>query len=105
MDGRDKPDHDNLGDILMGCENGTRLVTKARAEIIESVAALFGAERRALVEHLVATNLGAPSFYERMTPEERAHLDEGIAQADRGEGRPAEDVYAELAQRLGLRAG
>lgn len=71
-------------------------MTKAQADILASIAALPEAERRALVEHLVATNLGAPSFYEGMTPAERAHLAEGLAQADRGEGRPAEEVYADL---------
>jgi predicted transcriptional regulator len=77
-------------------------MTKSQACILESIAALPEAERRELIEHLVATNMGAPSFYERMTPEQRAHLAEGIAQADRGEGRPAEEVYADLARSLAL---
>jgi hypothetical protein len=75
-------------------------MTKTQASILESIAALPDNERRELVEHLVAANLGAPSFYERMTPEQRAHLAEGIAEADRGEGRPAGDVYADLARRF-----
>jgi hypothetical protein len=80
-------------------------MTKTQTENIESIAAQPEAERSHLVEHLVATNLGAPSVYERMTPEERAHLAESIAEADRGEGRPADEVYAELTRRFGLRHG
>ncbi|MGH6815286.1 MAG: hypothetical protein ACREC6_06260 [Hyphomicrobiaceae bacterium] len=74
-------------------------MTKTQIRIVESIAALPEAERRALVEHLVATHLGETGFYERMTPEQMTHLAEGIAQADRGEGRPAEEVYANLARR------
>ena len=77
-------------------------MTRTQATILESIAALPEAERRELIEHLVATNVGAPSFFERMTLEQRAHLAEGIAQADRGEGRPAEEVFADLARRFDL---
>jgi predicted transcriptional regulator len=77
-------------------------MTKTQASILESIAALPEAERRELIEHLVASNMGASSFYERMTPQQRAHLAEGIAQAERGDGKPAEEVYAELARRFDL---
>ena len=42
------------------------------------------------------------SFYDRMTPEQRAELDEGIAQAERGQVRPAEEVFDRLAKRFGF---
>jgi predicted transcriptional regulator len=71
-------------------------MTKTQAEILARIAELPEAERRALVEHLVAMNFGGPSFYDHMTPAQRAHLAEGLAQADRGEGRSAEEVYADL---------
>jgi predicted transcriptional regulator len=37
-----------------------------------------------------------------MTPEQRAELDEGIAQAERGQVRPAEEVFDRLAKRFGF---
>ncbi len=37
--------------------------------------------------------------------EQRADLDEGIAQAERGEVRPAEEVFDRLTERFGLLAG
>ena len=42
------------------------------------------------------------SFYDRMTPQQRATLDEGIAQAERGQVRPAEEVFDRLTKRFGL---
>jgi len=37
-----------------------------------------------------------------MTPEQRAELDEGIAQAERGRVVPAEEVFDRLAKRFGF---
>jgi hypothetical protein len=42
------------------------------------------------------------SFYDRMTSEQRAELDEGIAQAERGQVRLAEEVFDRLAKRFGF---
>jgi predicted transcriptional regulator len=42
------------------------------------------------------------SFYDRMTTEQRAELDEGIAQAERGQVVPAEKVFDRLAKRFGF---
>jgi predicted transcriptional regulator len=39
-----------------------------------------------------------------MTPEQLAELDEGIAQAERGQVRPAEEVFERLARRFGFSA-
>jgi predicted transcriptional regulator len=44
------------------------------------------------------------SFYDRMTSEQRAELDEGIAQAERGQARPAEEAFDRLAKRFGFSA-
>jgi hypothetical protein len=43
------------------------------------------------------------SFYDRMTPEQRAELDEGIAQAEREQVLPAEAVFDRLAKRSAFR--
>jgi predicted transcriptional regulator len=45
---------------------------------------------------------GVSSFYERMTPQQRAELDEGIAQAERGQVLPADEVFDRLAKRFGF---
>jgi predicted transcriptional regulator len=37
-----------------------------------------------------------------MTQRQREELEEGIAQAERGEVRPAEDVFDRLAKRFGF---
>jgi hypothetical protein len=37
-----------------------------------------------------------------MTPQQRAALDEGIAQAERGQVRPAEEVFDFLAKHFGF---
>jgi hypothetical protein len=42
------------------------------------------------------------SFYDRMTPEQRAVLDEGIAQAERGQVRTGEEAFDRLAKRFGF---
>ncbi len=79
-------------------------MTKAQAEILERIAQLPDAERRALVAHLAASNMGGESFYDRMTPEQRAALAEGIGQAERGEVITAEEVFERIARRLGFSA-
>jgi hypothetical protein len=40
-----------------------------------------------------------------MTPQQRAELDEGITQAERGQVRPAEEFFDRLAKRFGFSAG
>jgi len=37
-----------------------------------------------------------------LTPEQRAALDEGIAQAERGQVLPADEVFDRLAKRFGF---
>lgn len=74
-------------------------MTKIQAQIIEMIARLPLAERREVVEHIQEAKLLDETFYESMTPEQRAHLDEGIAQADRGEGQPASVVFDRIAKR------
>jgi hypothetical protein len=77
-------------------------MTKTQSEIIEMIARLPLAERRELVETIQERLLDDDPLYDRLTPEQRAHLQEGIEQADRGEGEHATAVFDRLAKRLGV---
>ena len=76
-------------------------MTKTQAQILELFETLADDERRVLAEQLYATT-AAGSFYDQMTPEARAELLAAIAEADRGEGTPADRVFAQLKQKHGL---
>jgi predicted transcriptional regulator len=78
-------------------------MTKTQARIVELVTQLSPAERRELVEHLQEAGLLEESFYSRMTPEQRAQLDEGIAQADRGETVDGGEAFDRLAGRFNFK--
>ncbi|MBA4173525.1 MAG: hypothetical protein C0511_12975 [Hyphomicrobium sp.] len=75
-------------------------MTKSEAHILECIAALPEADRRRLVKHLIDTNSDQKSIFETLTDEQRAHLREGIEQAERGETVDAEDVFVRLKQRI-----
>ena len=77
-------------------------MTKTQAQIIELFRTLNPAEQREIAEQLYETAVG--SFYDRMTPEQRSELDEGIAQAERGQVVPAEEAFERLAKRFGFSA-
>lgn len=77
-------------------------MTKTQAQILELIAKLPLSERREVVDHIRETHLLDDSFYDSMSPEQRAHLDEGLAQADRGEGQPATVVFDRIAKRRGI---
>jgi predicted transcriptional regulator len=76
-------------------------MTNTQAQIIESFKTLDPAGQREVAEQLYERSV-VGSFYDRMTPEQRAELDEGIAQAERGQVRPAEEVFERLAKRFGF---
>lgn len=77
-------------------------MTRTQAQILELFQSLPGDEQRELAEHLYEqTRRG--SFYDRMTPEQRAQLQDGIDQADRGDVVDADQVLDRLAQRLALK--
>ena len=76
-------------------------MTKSQAQILEAISSLPLDEQRELAQQLSARLL-AGSFYERMSTEQRAELNEGVAQAGRGEGSPEEDVFARLGKRFGV---
>ena len=78
-------------------------MTKSQAQIIELFKTLDPVEQREVAEQLYERTV-AGSFYDRITPEQRAALDEGIAQAERGQVLPAEEVFDRLAKRFGFSA-
>jgi predicted transcriptional regulator len=78
-------------------------MTKTQAQIIELFKTLDQAEQREVAEQLYERTV-VGSFYDRMTPQQRADFDEGIAQAERGQVRPAEEVFDGLAKRFGFSA-
>lgn len=78
-------------------------MTKIQAQIIELFKTLDPTEQREVAEQLYERTV-VGSFYDRMTPQQCAELDEGIAQAERGQVRPAEEVFDRLAKRFGFSA-
>jgi len=75
------------------------LTTKNR--ILELFQTLPPTDQRALVEQLSETAQGG-SFYDRMSTDQRAQLDEGIMQAECGDTIPAADAFDDLATRFGF---
>jgi predicted transcriptional regulator len=76
-------------------------MTRTQAQIIELFKSLDQAEQREVAQQLYERAV-AGSFFDRMTQRQREELEEGIAQAERGEVRPAEDVFDRLAKRFGF---
>jgi putative addiction module component (TIGR02574 family) len=74
----------------------------SRTEILEELRRMHEAERRELVE---AIDLEFGDFDDELTPEQKAELDRRAEDAlkNPGRGKPAEQVFAEIEQRL--RAG
>lgn len=79
------------------------MMTKTQAQIIELFKTLIPPSSGRLPSNSSKTTY-AGSFYDRMTPEQLAELDEGIAQAERGQVRPAEEAFDRLARRFGFSA-
>ena len=76
-------------------------MTETQTRIVQLFKTLPPTDQRALIEHLAET-AQTGSFYARMSADQRAQLDEGIAQAERGETLPAVDVFDRLAKRFGF---
>lgn len=81
----------------------TSPMTNTQAQIIELFKTLGQAEQREVAQQLYERAV-VGSFYDLMTPQQLAELDEGIAQAERGQVRPAEEVFDRLAKRFGFSA-
>jgi predicted transcriptional regulator len=78
-------------------------MTNTQAQIIELFKTLDQTQQREVAQQLYE-RAAVGSFYDRMTPQQRAELDEGIAQAERGQVRPADEVFERLAKRFGFSA-
>ena len=76
-------------------------MTETQTRIVQLFKTLPPTEQQALVEHLAET-AQSDSFYDRMSSDQLAHLDEGIAQAERGDTVPAAEVFDRLAKRFGF---
>ena len=76
-------------------------MTRAAARIVELFRTLPARDQRALVDQLAETARGG-SFCDRMTPEQRAELDEALSEIERGETVLAEGVFDDLAQKFGF---
>lgn len=76
-------------------------MTKVQAQIIELFKTLDPAEQREVASQLYELTL-VGSFYDRMTPQQRVALDEGIVQAERGQARPADEVFESVSRRFGF---
>lgn len=78
-------------------------MTKTQAQILDLFQTLRPDERREILENLSGA---APIHlhYDRLTGEQRLKLDEGIAQAQRGDVAPAEAVFDRLAKRFDFTA-
>jgi hypothetical protein len=77
-------------------------MTATKAQILDLMAKLPLAERREMVEHLYDVNIFGDSVVGRLSPSQRARLDDSIAQADRGAVVASETVFDELGRNLGL---
>ena len=78
-------------------------MTKTQARIVELVAQLSPEERRELIEHMQQAGLLDDTYYGRLSADQRAQLDEGIAQADRGEVVDGGEAFDRLAARFNFK--
>lgn len=78
-------------------------MTRAQERIVELIGKLTLAERHELFEHVRDAGLLDETFYAGMTPGQRAQLDDGIAQADRGEVVDGGEAFNRLAARFNFK--
>jgi hypothetical protein len=78
-------------------------MTDTQARIVEMIAQLSLEERHELMAHIRQSGLLEDSFFAAMTADQRAQLDEGIAQADRDEVVDGQEAFDRLASRLHLK--
>jgi Spy/CpxP family protein refolding chaperone len=77
-------------------------MTRTQAQIIEMFRTLGPDERQEVMSELYETAV-SETFYDRMTPEQRAQLQDGIAQADRGDVVDANQAMDRLAREFGFK--
>ncbi|MFZ4808142.1 MAG: hypothetical protein ACOYLQ_12865 [Hyphomicrobiaceae bacterium] len=76
-------------------------MARTQSQIVELFQTLPQAQQRALAEQFYPPTIRG-AFYESMTPEQRAQLDQSVAEADRGEGTEAPFVMSRLAGKFGF---
>lgn len=76
-------------------------MSSLQAQILELFQKLSRDEQLEIVAQLFEQTRNG-TYYERMTPEQRAELDRSIAEADRGEAAEASVVMARLAKKFGF---
>ena len=75
------------------------VMTRTQAQIIEMFRTLGPDERQEVMSELYEA-AASEAFFDRMTLDQRAQLQEGIAQADRGEVADADQVMDRLARKF-----
>jgi len=76
-------------------------MTAAQAQIYELFKALPIEDQRELLPRLSETAEGEDSIYD-LSPEDAAAIEEGIAQAERGEVIDADELFDSLAKKFGF---
>lgn len=92
----DDSDDDTLGICY------AQFMTRIQTQIVDLIAQLPLDERKELIAHVQQSGLLEESFYECMTDDQRAILQQGIDQANDNQGEPAPTVLARIAKGLGL---
>jgi putative addiction module component (TIGR02574 family) len=83
-------------------------MTKTQSKIVELFKTLPATEQRELAEHLyesASAEHSDTSFSARLSTSQRAELERSIAEADRGEGSAADEVFDRLAKKHGFARG
>ena len=76
-------------------------MTKTAARIIELFQTLPARDQRALADRLAET-AREQSHYDRLSPSERAELDDALDEAERGHTIPADQTFDDLAEKFGF---
>lgn len=77
-------------------------MTRTQSQIIEMFRTLGPAERQEVMAELYEAAV-ATSFYDRMTVEQRAQLQDGIEQANRGDTVDADQALDRIARRFNFK--
>lgn len=77
-------------------------MTKTQAHILELFQSLSDQEKRETIQSLVAQQTAGALLYDGMSDAQRAQLQAGIDQADRGEVVDSNTAFAQLAERFGF---
>jgi hypothetical protein len=75
-------------------------MTAAQTRILEMFRALSPEERETLLPELAETIL--PVAFDDLSPEVKAAIEEGLAQAERGETISGEELFGRLREKLGF---